>query len=52
MEFCKQFNARTQEKQGILAGIDYRYTDKSFEFVKTPPAAVMLMEASKQKRIF
>lgn len=51
MEFCKQFNARTQDKQGkILPVIITVYSDKSFEFVvKTPPAAVQLMEAAKIK---
>jgi large subunit ribosomal protein L11 len=49
MEFCKQFNARTQDKIGkILPALITVYTDKSFEFViKTPPAAVQLLEASK-----
>ncbi|MFN8353172.1 MAG: 50S ribosomal protein L11 [Spirosomataceae bacterium] len=49
MEFCKQFNARTQEKMGmILPVVITYYSDKSFEFViKTPPAAVMLKEAAK-----
>lgn len=52
MEFCKQFNARTQEKQGqLLPVLITVYKDKSFEFIiKTPPAAVMLMEASKAKK--
>jgi large subunit ribosomal protein L11 len=52
MEFCKQFNARTQEKQGQLLPVLLTiYRDKSFDFViKTPPAAVLLMEASKQKK--
>lgn len=51
MEFCKQFNARTQEKQGqLLPVLVTIYTDKSFDFViKTPPAAVMIMEAAKLK---
>lgn len=51
MDFCKQFNARTQEKQGqILPVLITIYSDKSFDFViKTPPAAVMLLEASKKK---
>lgn len=51
MEFCKQFNARTQDKQGkVLPVIITVYMDKSFEFViKTPPAAVQLMEAAKLK---
>ena len=52
MEFCKQFNARTQEKQGVLLPVLITiYTDKSFDFVvKTPPAPVLLMEASKIKK--
>ncbi|MCR9253902.1 MAG: 50S ribosomal protein L11 [bacterium] len=52
MEFCKQFNARTQDKQGqVLPVLVTIFTDKSFEFViKTPPAAVMLMEAAKLKK--
>jgi large subunit ribosomal protein L11 len=51
MEFCKQFNARTQDKMGsIVPVVITYYTDKSFEFVlKTPPAAVMLKEAAKVK---
>jgi len=51
MEFCKQFNARTQDKMGqIVPVLITYYTDKSFDFViKTPPAAVMLLEASKAK---
>ncbi|MBQ6237802.1 MAG: 50S ribosomal protein L11 [Bacteroidales bacterium] len=49
MEFCKQFNARTQDQAGkILPVIINVYTDKSFDFVvKTPPVAVQLKEASK-----
>ena len=49
MEFCKQFNARTQDKIGkVLPVIISVYSDKSFEFViKTPPAAVQLLEAAK-----
>ncbi|MBO4499412.1 MAG: 50S ribosomal protein L11 [Bacteroidaceae bacterium] len=49
MEFCKQFNARTQDKSGkILPVIITYYGDKSFDFViKTPPVAVQLKEASK-----
>jgi len=52
MEFCKQFNARTQDKAGkILPVLLTVYTDKSFDFViKTPPAAVQLMEAAKQQK--
>ena len=52
MEFCKQFNARTQDKQGkILPVVITVYKDKSFDFViKTPPAAVQLLEAAKVKK--
>lgn len=52
MEFCKQFNARTQEKQGQVLPVRVTiYKDKSFDFViKTPPAAVLLSEASKIKK--
>ena len=52
MEFCKQFNARTQDKPGkVLPVVISVYKDKSFEFViKTPPAAVQLMEAAKTKK--
>jgi large subunit ribosomal protein L11 len=52
MEFCKQFNARTQEKAGkILPVIITVYNDKSFDFVvKTPPAAVQLLEAAKLQK--
>ena len=52
MEFCKQFNARTQDKQGkILPVVINVYKDKSFDFVvKTPPAAVQLLEAAKVKK--
>lgn len=51
MEFCKQFNARTQDKAGkVLPVVITVYSDKSFDFVvKTPPAAVQLMEAAKIK---
>ncbi|MDO5509804.1 MAG: 50S ribosomal protein L11 [Weeksellaceae bacterium] len=51
MEFCKQFNGRTQDKQGkVLPVVITVYEDKSFDFViKTPPAAVQLMEAAKLK---
>jgi len=51
MEFCKQFNARTQDKPGqILPCLITVYTDKSFDFViKTPPAPVLLMNAVKAK---
>jgi large subunit ribosomal protein L11 len=49
MEFCKQFNARTQDKMGkVLPVLITVYADKSFDFViKTAPAAVQLMEAAK-----
>lgn len=52
MEFCKQFNARTQDRQGkVLPAVITVYADKSFDFVvKTPPAAVQLMEAAKIKK--
>jgi large subunit ribosomal protein L11 len=52
MEFCKQFNARTQDKAGkILPVVINVYKDKSFDFVvKTPPAAVQLLEAAKAKK--
>ena len=51
MEFCKQFNARTQDKAGkVLPAVITVYADKSFDFViKTPPAAVQLKEAAKLK---
>ena len=51
MEFCKQFNARTQDKAGkVLPVVITYYTDKSFDFiVKTPPVAIQLLEAAKQK---
>jgi large subunit ribosomal protein L11 len=51
MEFCKQFNARTQEKAGkVLPVVITVYKDKSFDFVvKTPPAAVQLLESAKIK---
>ena len=52
MEFCKQFNSRTQDKQGkVLPVVITVYTDKSFDFVvKTPPAAVQILEAIKLKK--
>ena len=52
MEFCKQFNARTQDKAGkVLPVVINVYKDKSFDFiVKTPPAAVQLLEAAKVKK--
>jgi len=52
MEFCKQFNARTQDKPGkVLPVVISVFKDKSFDFVvKTPPAAIQLLEASKTKK--
>jgi len=52
MEFCKQFNARTQEKAGkVLPVVITVYSDKSFEFVvKTPPVAVQILEQAKIKK--
>jgi large subunit ribosomal protein L11 len=52
MEFCKQFNARTQDKQGKVLPVAITvYKDKSFDFiVKTPPAAVQILEAAKIKK--
>ncbi len=52
MEFCKQFNSRTQDKPGkVLPVVISVFKDKSFEFVvKTPPAAVQLLEAAKVKK--
>ncbi|ALM21461.1 LSU ribosomal protein L11p [Nonlabens tegetincola] len=51
MEFCKQFNARTQDKAGKVLPVAITvYSDKSFDFViKTPPAAVQILEAAKLK---
>ena len=51
MEFCKRFNAQTQDQQGkVLPVVITVYKDKSFDFViKTPPAAVQLLEAAKIK---
>jgi large subunit ribosomal protein L11 len=52
MDFCKQFNARTQDKAGkVIPVVITVYNDKSFEFVtKTPPVAVQLLEVSKSKK--
>ena len=52
MEFCKQFNARTQDKMGkVVPVVITVYGDKSFDFVlKTPPAAVQIMEHTKIKK--
>jgi len=51
MDFCKQFNARTQDKPGkVLPVVIFVYADKSFEFIiKTPPVAIQLLEVSGQK---
>ena len=51
MEFCKQFNARTQDKAGqLLPVVITYYADKSFDFVvKTPPVAIQLLEKAKKK---
>ena len=51
MEFCKQFNARTQDKAGkVLPVVLTYYADKSFDFVvKNPPVPIQLLEASKVK---
>ena len=52
MEFCKQFNARTQDKPGkVLPAVITVYSDKSFDFViKTPPAAIQILEQTKLKK--
>ena len=52
MEFCKQFNARTQDKPGkIIPVVITVYIDKSFDFIiKTAPAASQLLEAAKEKK--
>jgi large subunit ribosomal protein L11 len=52
MDFCKQFNARTQDKAGkVIPVVITVYVDKSFDFVtKTPPVAVQLLESSKLKK--
>ncbi len=51
MDFCKAFNARTQDKAGkVLPVVITYYADKSYDFVvKTPPVAVQLLEVSKSK---
>jgi large subunit ribosomal protein L11 len=51
MEFCKQFNARTQDQQGVVLPVLITYyTDKSFDFViKTPPASILLLDAIKKQ---
>ena len=52
MEFCKRFNAQTQDQQGkVLPVVISVFKDKSFSFIiKTPPAAVQLLEAAKLKK--
>jgi large subunit ribosomal protein L11 len=52
MEFCKQFNARTQDKPGkVLPVVITVYGDKSFDFIiKTPPAAIQILELAKLKK--
>ncbi|MCJ7555244.1 MAG: 50S ribosomal protein L11 [Ignavibacteriaceae bacterium] len=52
MEFCKQFNARTADKDGLIIPVVITvYTDKSFTFItKTPPAAVLLKKAAKVEK--
>jgi large subunit ribosomal protein L11 len=52
MEFCKQFNARTQDKMGLIIPVIITvFSDKSFTFItKTPPAAVLLLKAAKLEK--
>jgi len=52
MEFCKQFNARTKDQQGLIIPVIITvFSDKSFVFItKTPPAAVLLMKAAKVEK--
>lgn len=52
MEFCKQFNARTQDKQGLIIPVVITvFSDKSFTFItKTPPASVLLTRAAKVEK--
>jgi large subunit ribosomal protein L11 len=52
MDFCKQFNARTQDKAGkVIPVVITVYSDKTFDFVtKTPPVAVQLLEVSRAKK--
>ena len=52
MEFCKQFNAKTQDKQGLIIPVVITvFSDKSFTFItKTPPAAVLLAKAAKVEK--
>jgi large subunit ribosomal protein L11 len=52
MEFCKQFNARTKEQQGLIIPVVITvFSDKSFTFItKTPPAATLLLRATKLEK--
>ena len=52
MEFCNQFNARTEDRKGqVLPVVVTVYKDKSFDFViKTPPAAVLILQAINKKK--
>jgi large subunit ribosomal protein L11 len=52
MEFCKQFNARTKDQQGLIIPVIITvFSDKSFTFItKTPPAAVLLLKAAKVEK--
>ena len=52
MEFCKQFNAKTQDKQGLIIPVVITvFSDKSFTFItKTPPASVLLIKAAKVEK--
>lgn len=52
MEFCKAFNARTQDKMGkVLPVVITVYKDKSFDFIiKTPPAPILILEAAKKQK--
>jgi large subunit ribosomal protein L11 len=52
MEFCKQFNAKTQDKKGLIIPVVITvYSDKSFTFItKTPPAAILLLKAAKLEK--
>ncbi len=52
MEFCKQFNARTQDKQGLIIPVVITvFSDKSFTFItKTPPASILLARAAKVEK--
>ena len=52
MEFCKQFNARTKDQQGLIIPVIITvFSDKSFTFItKTPPAAILLLKAAKLEK--